>query len=871
MDDMDSVGSNGLDENDLQNIDKYFSEVNINDSASSSSRSQQHHHQQHQHHQQQQRIAIINGTTQSSSLGNHHGHTHSHSHHQQHHHHHVGSLDSQPHLYIIPNYQPDYEHHKHGHAANGHEQDTPSTPQSSHPVNLFGDHSDNNNNGTITKPMAIPLATSPPSHPSNLLWFEPTLVNMVDNELDHSEQGLFKFPAIPQDNIYKIIDLSHNNIDTLPVNMASFAKLEQLILFNNQIEQLPSSVGALTCLTILDLSHNNLHTMCPEIGTLTHLRELYLCGNQLTEFPSTSRLKSLRKLQLDNNQLQEVPTSSLETLGQLQTLDLSLNKIHTIGDMSKLRSLKVFNLRNNNMTDLPPSIKSLVKLHSLSLDHNQFGHISEHALQELTRLAKLTISDNRLKCLPLSIRCLLSLIELNVAQNHLDALPDTLCHLASLKKLDISNNNIRRLPADIGQLSKLAELQLYNNLISSFPLSFLKCRSIRDVGVDGNPLPSMYHMGIKAIRHHIKNPHCDDIDYDNLHEADVESAAQIISSNPRRNIESEASMASNNPTHTNTNPNQTIIHPSNNNANNDDHTIENIQPMYRETPLIRSPPRTKYAWEIDFNELEMGELIGQGGFSRVYHGRWRQQEVAIKQIELQSYRSLDDFRKEVGILSKLKAHENLLRYYGACANAKYCYIITEFLPRGSLYDLLHKEGTRGLVRIDTPLILKFALGVALGCYNLSNYDPPIYHTDLKSKNLLITNDLHVKICDFGLASCKKKDNGMADAERLAYVYYAAPEILNSRPFTEKSDVFSFGTILWELITNVIPFNGMTPMEVKDFLKSGQRLAIPSECPEFLQRLITDCWKHNAEERPSFVDIYYRLKEQTIAPPPPPHT
>jgi len=791
--------------------------------------------------------------------------------------------------------------------------------------------------------------------------------NNHSTELDLSEQELDVFPWLDPSAIqsYKIIDLSFNNISSIPLDsFDNLIKLQQLIMFNNNIRSLPPTIETLRHLTILDLSHNQIEELCREIGNLSSLRELYLSNNSLKKFPTTGNLNSLKKLILDNNQIHTIPPECLEPLVQLQTLDMSFNNLDNLSScISRLKNLKQLNLSHNQLVELPSSVRHLTKLHSLALDYNQIVSIPDKVVANLSRLAKLTISNNKLRSLPYSINNLDALIELNVSHNQIEHLPESICFCSNIKKLNLTNNNLKELPSNIGFLQKLVDLQIYNNQISSFPQSFLKCRAIREIGIDGNPLPSFYHLGIRAIRYHIKNPNCDDhmMDFDSTSSPIIpageggfidddqssicsstsindsgnialfkdsgslefvptttttvniptsvlekQNSFKFVSSNPRSVTESDIKfkqhlkqqMQDNNNSNHISGIVELEISSSNNNNNDDGKEVVNLfnnqessstaitttTPIKDQvdesvinsigsagvidaptTPPMRfsnsiSPPRTiKYAWEIDFNELEIGELIGQGGFSKVYHGYWRNKEVAIKQLELQSNKTLDDFRREVGILSKLKPHENLLYYYGACKQGSYCYIVTEYLPRGSLHDLLHREGTKGLIRLDLHQILSFAIGVALGCYLLSTYEPPIYHTDLKTKNLLVTNNLKIKIADFGLASfAKRKDASGADQNRLAYAFYAAPEILNSKPFSEKSDVFSFGTILWELITNQIPYNGMDPYHVKDLLKSGKRLDIPDNCHEVFKCIITDCWNHQSDERPTFLTIYHRL-------------
>eukprot|EP01133_Synstelium_polycarpum_P012205 gene12205-14287_t len=430
----------------------------------------------------------------------------------------------------------------------------------------------------------------------------------------------------------------------------------------------------------------------------------------------------------------------------LTILDLSHNQLSDLcPEIGQLGALRELYLSGNTLSKFPPT-SGLTSLRKLLLDNNQISSVPEDALSPLTQLQTLDLSINLITSIPTTLAKLSNLKVLNLSKNQLTEIPVSVRSLAKLHNLSVDYNRITTISEKaLVKLSRLAKLTMCNNQISALPYSIHNLTSLIELNVSHNQLESMpesicYLASLKKL----------DLNNNNINElpknigflTKLNQQTAVLTPNAKINLECKP-----------------------------------------------SPPRIRYEWEIDFKELEIEEMIGQGGFSKVYHGYWRRTPVAIKQIELQSYKSLEDFRREVGILSKLRPQENLLHYYGACTQNQYCYIVTEYLPRGSLHDLLHREGTKGLVKIDTAMILTFATGIALGCYHLSNYEPPIYHTDLKSKNLLVTNNLKIKICDFGLASCKQKDNFGVDKVRLAYAFYAAPEILSSKPFTEKSDVY----------------------------------------------------------------------------------
>jgi len=265
----------------------------------------------------------------------------------------------------------------------------------------------------------------------------------------------------------------------------------------------------------------------------------------------------------------------------------------------------------------------------------------------------------------------------------------------------------------------------------------------------------------------------------------------------------------------------------------------------------KSPP-ILHDSEIDIKDLVFGDLLGEGAFGRVYKGTWKGKEiVAIKRLVGSHEKTLEGFRREVGVLSKLKPHPHLVAYHGACTQPPNLYIVTEFISRGSLHDLLQSKD----VKVGPDLRLKFARGAAMGCHYLHCYDPPLYHRDLKTKNMLVTDDMTVKLSDFGLAYFDDENPHIND---WTYAPFAAPEVLKKMTYTDKSDVFSFGVVLWELVTRQTPFAGKKPEDIKKFVQDGGRLPIPQNCSAAYQQLIADCWHQDSQKRPTFMAIYLRL-------------
>ncbi|KAK3108475.1 hypothetical protein FSP39_008788 [Pinctada imbricata] len=251
--------------------------------------------------------------------------------------------------------------------------------------------------------------------------------------------------------------------------------------------------------------------------------------------------------------------------------------------------------------------------------------------------------------------------------------------------------------------------------------------------------------------------------------------------------------------------------------------------------------------EIEFDDVEFYERCGGGTFGSVYRARWKSENliVAVKKLLV-----LD---KEAHVLSVL-SHRNVIQFYGAVVEEPNCCLVTEYAENGSLYGFLQKPENY----LDFQQILRWAREIAQGMNYLHEEAPmKIIHRDLKSKNVVISKEGICKICDFGASRFMGSTTKMSLAGTFPWM---APEVIQSHPVSDKCDTWSYGVVLWELLTHEVPFKGIEGFQVAWLVvEKGERLTIPSTCPPCFGKLMRSCWVTDAKLRPSFREILYSLQ------------
>ncbi|TPP63017.1 Kinase suppressor of Ras 2 [Fasciola gigantica] len=273
-------------------------------------------------------------------------------------------------------------------------------------------------------------------------------------------------------------------------------------------------------------------------------------------------------------------------------------------------------------------------------------------------------------------------------------------------------------------------------------------------------------------------------------------------------------------------------------------------------------------WDIPMDNLVIGDIIGQGTFGTVYRAKWHG-EVAVKRIDVDpedvdGSARLEAFKREVALLHKTR-HENLVLFMGACMKPPDLAIVTQLSQGETLYHQLHYRDT--VMAVNRTINIACQIAKGMGYLHAKG----IVHRDLKTRNIFVEANSRVVIGDFGVFNfvrlCKKAKWGNYLNVPPSWLCYIAPEIIQALnlnyafvttaselPLTPSSDVFAFGTVWYELLTNEFPFKG-SPAEAIIYLSGRgikQNLRIPG--PKDFKEILTQCWAYSPSRRPEFTTV-----------------
>ncbi|RHY51663.1 hypothetical protein DYB34_008732, partial [Aphanomyces astaci] len=279
------------------------------------------------------------------------------------------------------------------------------------------------------------------------------------------------------------------------------------------------------------------------------------------------------------------------------------------------------------------------------------------------------------------------------------------------------------------------------------------------------------------------------------------------------------------------------------------------------------------------DEIVVGELVASGGFGVIYRGQFAGEDIAIKKClpdKVNNHSAMESFMLEIKLMSKMD-HPNIVRFVGvAWTTLVQLKMLTEYMPRGNVRMLLQDVKSNNGLSIPwgyasgrnnrAPTKLRIAANVAEALVYLHSNDPPIIHRDLKSNNVLLSNDFEAKLTDFGTSREMSNEHTMtAEIGTLAWI---APEIMLGGHYTEKADIYSFGVLLNELDLCDLPYSNVADSRGAGIshTRLGVLVAQGKVSPQFSPQCIPwvlemgqDCLRFDPSQRPTAMQLAYRLR------------
>ncbi|PIN22925.1 Serine/threonine protein kinase [Handroanthus impetiginosus] len=657
----------------------------------------------------------------------------------------------------------------------------------------------------------------------------------------------------------KFLYLFHNQINgPIPHCIGRLTSLEKLALYNNSITgRIPSEISNLTKLTLLTLAHNNLTGEVPsDLGkNIPGLAWLDLTGNHLTgEIPrGICSGNSLRFLTLGDNLFTGSFPEEIIRCTSLTRLILSNNLLQ--GEIPEIienrSSISHFNVRRNLLEGkIPREIGFWSNLSMIDLSENKFSGSIPREFGRLQNLVKLRISANRLTGeIPGELGNCANITEIDLSRNKLSGgvpseivssltleiirlqeneftgvIPDSFSRSHILRKLQLGNNMLEgSIPCSLSKaplFSSLLNLSM-NRLSGEIPKCIGGLRKLETLDISSNNFSGE----IPPETNNMEALLFVNISFNHLTGQIPARWAKVLDSHPGLTIGNPRLCTLTNKT-------------SNCVGHQKSHTRRSIIAVIITASLFliasalalayvlvirirRSPPSSPHQSllhhrsisedlpeDLNFEDILLGTegwndkyVIGRGKHGTVYRTESvrSRKHWAVKKVDL----SETKFSAEMRILSSVR-HRNVLRMRGYSIRDGYGFIVTEYMPEGTLYHLLHQR--RSQVALDWEKRYRIALGIAQGLSYL-HHDcvPQIIHRDIKSDNILLDSDLEPKIGDFGAAkSDSDGDETPIVSTIVGTLGYIAPENAYSTRLTDKCDVYSYGVILLELLCRKLP-------------------------------------------------------------------
>ncbi|KAG8072622.1 hypothetical protein GUJ93_ZPchr0006g41620 [Zizania palustris] len=615
---------------------------------------------------------------------------------------------------------------------------------------------------------------------------------------------------------FQVLDLSYNRLTgEIPFNIGFLQVATLSLQGNNFSGPIPSVIGLMQALAVLDLSFNKLSGPIPSIlSNLTYTEKLYLQGNSLTGSipPELGNMSTLHYLELNDNRLIGFIPPELGKLTGLFDLNLANNYLEgpVPDNISSCLNLISFNAYGNKLNGtIPRSLHRLGSMTYLNLSSNYLSGAIPIELAKMKNLDTLDLSCNMVDGpIPSAIGSLEHLLILNLSNNNLVGyIPAEFGNLRSIMEIDLSRNHLGGLiPQEVGMLQNMILLKLENNNITGDVSSLMNCYSLNVLNVSYNNLtgivPTNNNFSRFSPDSFLGNPglcgywfgsscysssHAQRFSRSTILGIAVSGLVILLmillaSCWPHRpqvpkdvsvskpDIHAPALALSNFP------PKLVILH------------MNMALLVYDDIMRMTENLSEKY-------------IIGYGASSTVYKCVLKNcKPVAIKKLYAHYPQSLKEFETELETVGSIK-HRNLVSLQGYSLSPSGNLLFYDYMENGSLWDVLH-AGSSKKQKLDWEARLRIALGAAQGlAYLHHDCNPRIIHRDVKSKNILLDKDYEAHLADFGIAKSLCTSKTHTSTYVMGTIGYIDPEYARTSRLNEKSDVYSYGIVLLELLTS----------------------------------------------------------------------
>lgn len=443
---------------------------------------------------------------------------------------------------------------------------------------------------------------------------------------------------------------------------------------------------------------------------------------------------------------------------------------------------------------------------------------------------------------------------IDLSNQDLSLIPDAVFNLEFLKIVDVSNNQLTSIEPKISCLPELTTLKLNDNYLTRLPQAILKIPTLSSIDLRGNSFEGEFSFlngfngPFSQIRNNLKTVFS--VKLKTFEEEFLDDDEFIFT--PRKKEEEKENM------------DIAINSVLTEKEKSDGKELESLRvelKKLREEKMRTTFNTTAYKQNsLENSDLHLSSLkelknlkqISQGGFSIIKKGLFRNCDVAVKCFfdPQNSTENKDEFKNEVKMLSRLR-HPNIITMmaFHISSNINESGIVFEYIKGGNLFESLHLKKKR----LNKPKLL-FSLAKTLDFLHQSG----VTHKDLKSLNILIDSDEEPKLIDFGLAVETELLN-KGPRRYAATPAYSAPELFLQKELSSGLDIYAFGVLAWEILTNRVPFDGFSAAKIKT--KVISKKGLDCSTVEFRYRaLIESCLHHNPNKRPTSTDLVTKLRK-----------